>query len=219
MPAIRPALYCRVSTVDRDQVVDVQVQALRAVCEARGWPEPTIYAEEGLSGSTTSRPELQAMMLAVRKGQHTHVLVTALDRLVRSLPHLLDMWAEFDHLGVVLEAVHQGISTDSKSMNPMTRAFIQMMGILAELERNILRERTREGLAYAAKHGTKSGKAIGRPRVGSPRLLRTILHAMREREGEPGLISHVAQEFKVSRPWLYREVIPLLQEVEGRVST
>ena len=89
---MKAAVYSRVSTVDKGQDVRVQEEPLRAWVERLGY-EPVVYAEEGISGATTSRPILDQLMKSVRRREVQAVAVLKLDRLGRSLSHLLQLLA------------------------------------------------------------------------------------------------------------------------------
>lgn len=198
------AVYPRISTVDKGQDVQVQIKPLCAWVERLGY-EPVIYAEEGVSGAQTSRPILDQLMKAVRRGELQAVAVWKLDRLGRSLEHLLQLLREFEANGVRLLIHDMAIDTGT----PQGRLFFSMVGAFAEFERALIAERVKDGLAYAAAHGTKSGKAIGRPAL--DRDLMAICDALRERLGDPGAVTQVARRFKVSRGWVYKRVMPLLE--------
>jgi DNA invertase Pin-like site-specific DNA recombinase len=99
------------------------------------------------------------MMTRIRKGGIHAVLVAKLDRLGRSLPHLIQIVAELDSLGVGLIVPSQGIDTSTN--NPAGRLQLNVLAAVAEFEREIIRDRTRAGLAVAR----AKGKRLGRPPV------------------------------------------------------
>ena len=90
----RVALYARVST--NDQTAENQILELRAYCAARGWTVAREYVDTGISGSTTSRPALDDLMQAARRRQIDAVVVWKLDRLGRSLQHLIEAAERLD---------------------------------------------------------------------------------------------------------------------------
>ena len=92
---------------------------------------------------------------------------------------------------------------------PQGRLFFSMVGAFAEFERGLIAERVKEGVVFAKAHGTRSGRSIGRPRA--QRDFMTIYDTMQSRAGERGLVSKIAKEYGVSRAWLYRNVIPMLE--------
>lgn len=155
----RAAIYSRVST--RDQQPEAQADPLRRYVEARGWTLAGEYVDHGVSGAKASRPGLDAMMAAARKREVDVVVAVKLDRLGRSTRHLLDLAAELSDMGLDLCLTEQGIDTST----PAGRMTFTVLGAIAEFERELLRERTVAGLDHARRHGTRSGKTIGRQPV------------------------------------------------------
>ena len=93
---------------------------------------------------------------------------------------------------------------------PQGKLFFSMVGAFAEFERGMIAERVKDGLACAQRHGTKSGRPVGRPPL--DRDFVTTCDALRGRIGELGAIADTAKRFGVSRPWLYKHVIPMLED-------
>jgi DNA invertase Pin-like site-specific DNA recombinase len=151
---MKAALYLRVST--DQQTVANQKRELEAVAERHGWTILGVYADEGVSGARSSRPALDKLMLAVARREVDVVAAWSVDRLGRSLPHLLHLLGEFQAKNVDLYLHQQGLDTRS----PSGRAMFQMCGVFAEFERAILRERIRSGIARAK----AQGRVLGRPR-------------------------------------------------------
>jgi DNA invertase Pin-like site-specific DNA recombinase len=134
--------YARVST--EDQVTDAQTDVLKAA----GCVE--IFREH-MSGAKASRPELAKALARVRRGD---VLVVArLDRLARSLSHLLSVIAELDAKGAHFKSLADPIDTTT----PQGRFALQVLGTVAELERALIQERTKDGLRAAKKRGRIGG--------------------------------------------------------------
>lgn len=151
--ATRVAVYARVSTHDQD--AEVQLRELRTYVKRRGWTLAGEFVDEGVSGAKDRRPALDRMMVAVRQRRIDVVTVWALDRLGRSLRHLVVTMDEFASLGVDLTCYSQPIDTTS----PAGRLTFAVLGAVAEFEREMIRERVRAGLAKAK----DSGKRLGRP--------------------------------------------------------
>jgi len=145
--------YSRVSTSHHDQNPDIQVQELRRFCAARGWTIKTEIVEQ-LSGGTDRRPGLQKLLEAVRRREVDGIVVTKMDRLFRSLRHLVTALDEFSALGVQFVAVRDNIDYTT----PSGRLMVQVLGSLAEFERALLRERTMMGLDYARSKGVRLGR-------------------------------------------------------------
>ncbi|WP_127477528.1 recombinase family protein [Sulfurivermis fontis] len=154
----RVALYARVST-NKDQTVETQLLALRDWAAGRGHTVVAEFTDEGISGAKgrDKRPGLDAMMKAAALGKFDMVAVVELSRLGRSLSHLVQIGTELQALGVDLFLHRQALD----SSTPFGRMQFGMLGVLAEYERDLIRERTLEGLARAKKRG----KRLGRPTV------------------------------------------------------
>src|SRR5271167_414743 len=136
--------YARVST--DDQKPALQLNALKkAGCK-------TIFKDEGLSGATVKRPALRRCL---KKLEHGDTLtVWKLDRLGRSLRDLIAMLDDLKKRGVKFRSLTEAIDTDT----PTGRAMWQMIGLLAELERSLVTERTRAGVKAAQRRGVKFGR-------------------------------------------------------------
>jgi DNA invertase Pin-like site-specific DNA recombinase len=164
----RAALYVRVSTTNRaarnqavfEQNSEVQELPLRQMAEQRGWPVVRVYADR-MSGSKSDRPGLSALMRDARRGAFDVVVVWRFDRFARSIEQLVLALAEFRTLGIDFVSSQEALDTST----PMGKAMFTIIGAMAELERNVIRERVVAGIEHARNHGTKSGSAIGRPRV------------------------------------------------------
>src|ERR1700733_12777971 len=137
--------YARVST--KDQNLDLQIESLAAAgC--------IVIFEETESGRKTDRPELEKALALLNEGDT--LVVYKLDRLTRSLQHLLE-------ISQVLKEKHanlQSTTNDIDTSNPMGRAFFQIIGVIAELEREVIVERTMAGLTAARNSGKKFGPKV-----------------------------------------------------------
>jgi len=149
------ALYARVSTTD--QHPGMQVDELRRVCAQRGWQIVGEYVDAGHSGSKDRRPELDRLMGDVNRGKIGIVLVWRFDRFARSVRHLVTALEDFRARSVDFISVMDGIDTSS----PAGRFTFHVIAAVAELERKLIRERTRAGIAAARRRGAQ----VGRPRV------------------------------------------------------
>ena len=138
--------YARVST--KDQNLDLQIEALeKEGCEK-------IYQEK-ISGATKNRPELDNMISNLRKDDE--VYVWRLDRLGRSLKHIIDLVLSLNEKGVVIKGISDGVDTSTMS----GRLFLNIMASLAEYERELIRERTNAGLQSARARGRTGGRPKG----------------------------------------------------------
>jgi len=150
---VRVAIYCRVS---RDnQTLDQQRVRCVELCEREGWPYEIF--EEKVSGAKTSRRELDLLMQSVRSRKFEAVMVWKLDRLGRSLKHLIQIIEEFDKKQVQFICLSPSIDTKTAS----GRFFLQIMGAVAELERELIRERVKFKLDLLKANGQRLGRPKG----------------------------------------------------------
>lgn len=147
---MKVAIYCRIST--EDQKIERQVQLCKQFCERLGHETYDIYTDV-TSGIKESRPEFNRLLEDMRLFKFEGIVVTKIDRMGRSLKHLLSLIEEFTKKGVHFIAVTQNIDTSSS----MGKLQLQIMGAFAEFERNLISERTKEGLKFAKNVG-KRGK-------------------------------------------------------------
>jgi len=151
----RVALYARVSTADKNQDPEVQLVRLRDYAASRGIEVVGEYVDVA-SGANPNRPQLEEMMGAARQRKLDTVIIVRLDRITRSLTNLLGLIEDLDRWGVHLMCLDQPIETGSAS----GRLLVHILGALAEFERELIRERVRDGMARAK----REGRRIGRPR-------------------------------------------------------
>jgi DNA invertase Pin-like site-specific DNA recombinase len=158
---MRAALYLRVST--DEQTTERQERELRAAAAARGWEVVETYSDNGVSGAKgrDRRPEFDRLCRDAVRRRFDLVMAWSVDRLGRSLKDLITFLQELQSVGVGLFLYQQAVDTTT----PAGRAMFQMLGVFAEFERAMIVERVRSGMAKARANGTKSGKAIGRPRI------------------------------------------------------
>jgi DNA invertase Pin-like site-specific DNA recombinase len=155
------AIYLRVSTTV--QTTDNQRRELEAVAGRLGWSVVRVFEDSGISGTKgrDARPGLDALMKGVSRRDFDMVLAWSVDRLGRSLTGLLELLTELHAKHVDLYLHQQGLDTST----PSGKAMFQMMGVFAEFERSMIRERVLAGMSRAVANGTRSGKPIGRPRL------------------------------------------------------
>src|SRR5215471_14775367 len=198
---LRPvcALYMRVSTKGHGQNTDTQALALREYAERRGFEIKAEYADEGISGSKDSRPALDRLMKDAQAKKFDAVLVARFDRFARSTKHLVLALEQFSHLGIDFISLSESVDTST----PMGKMIFTVLGAVAELERNLIKERVQMGISRAK----KQGKQLGRPmRVFDREKARRMLQSMSVRE--------VARQLGVSRGVVVRAIngsIPTFQ--------
>jgi len=153
----KAALYARVSTTG--QTVSNQLQELRKVAERHGWEIVHEYRDQGISGAKgrDKRPQFDEMLNAANRREFDIIMAWSVDRLGRSLQHLVEFLGDIQHKGVDLYLHQQNIDTST----PSGKAMFQMVGVFAEFERAMIQERVKAGLARAR----REGKILGRPKV------------------------------------------------------
>jgi DNA invertase Pin-like site-specific DNA recombinase len=135
----------------------MQIRDLRAFSHARGFELVREYVDTGQSGTKDSRPELNLLMDAARKRQFDAIVVWRFDRFARSTKHLLLALDEFRSLGIKFISYQENIDTTSA----LGQAMFTIVSAVAQLERDIFRERVNAGIQNARANGTK----LGRPTV------------------------------------------------------
>jgi len=153
----RVAFYLRVST--GEQTTENQRRELEQVAKRSGWQVVEVYEDAGISGANgrEKRPALDKLLTDATARQFDIVAAWSVDRLGRSLRHLLFFFDELRALHVDLYLHKEGIDTST----PAGEAMFQMVGVFAQFERSMIRERVRSGLSRAR----ASGKRLGRPPV------------------------------------------------------
>lgn len=175
--------YARVST--DDQHLDLQLDALHKA----GITDDRIYSDTA-SGKDAEREELAACFKALREGDT--LVVWRLDRLGRSLPDLVRIVAELEQKGVAFESLTEKIETGSAAGKLVFHVF----AALAEFERNLIRERTRAGLAAARARGRAGGR--------KPKLDARQVKEIRLLMSDPSIpVGQIAERYKVSRTTIY----------------
>ncbi len=152
---MKVALYARVSTEGQDP--EVQLAALRAHAAQRGWQVVEEFVDRGVSGTTERRPALDRLMKAAWAGHFQVVLVWRFDRFARSVKHLVAALETFRSLQVGFVSLQEQLDTST----PIGQAMFTIIGAMAQLERDIIRERVKAGLERAKARGIR----LGRPRV------------------------------------------------------
>jgi DNA invertase Pin-like site-specific DNA recombinase len=151
---MRIGIYARVST--KDQSCELQVRDLRAYCTARGFDLVREYVDVGQSGAKDSRPALDELMDDAHKRQFDAVVCWRFDRFARSTKHLLSALEEFRSLGIQFISYQENIDTSS----PLGQALFTIVSAVAQLERDLIRERVTAGIRNAR----ANGKRLGRPK-------------------------------------------------------
>src|SRR5215475_5372020 len=153
----RAAIYTRVST--DGQSVENQRRELLAVAERRGWEVVKEHSDHGISGSMgrDKRPAFDRMLKGATRREFDMIVAWSVDRLGRSMQHLVAFLGEVHAAGVDLYLHQQALDTTT----PAGKAMYQMCGVFAEFERAMIVERVNAGL----KRAKAAGKVLGRPRI------------------------------------------------------
>ncbi len=154
MKPTKVAIYARVSTQDQDP--GLQLSELRKYIKDRGWDAYHEYVDIGQSGAKDSRPELNKLMADATRRRFDTVLVWKFDRFARSVKHLVNSLYEFKALGIDFVSLTEGIDT----LTPLGEAMFSIIGAMAQLERDLIRERVTAGMRRAR----EKGKSLGRPK-------------------------------------------------------
>ncbi len=185
--------YARVSTLEQN--LDLQIDALeKAGCKK-------IITDE-ISGSVAERPGLTRLKEDLREGDT--VVVWRLDRLGRSLKHLIALVNEFELLKVGFESLQESINTTTST----GQLIFHMFGALAEFERNLIRERTKAGLASARARG----RLGGRPKQLNSNKRQLVIKLYKEREHT---VQEICKMMGISKPTLYQ----YLREAEKAIAS
>jgi DNA invertase Pin-like site-specific DNA recombinase len=148
------ALYARVSTEGQDP--EVQLQALRAHATNRGWTIVEEFVDHGFSGAKERRPALDRLLKAAWIGGFQAVLVWRFDRFARSVKHLITALEQFRSLNISFISLQEQFDTST----PIGHAMFTIIGTMAQLERDIIRERVKAGLDRARSRGVRLGRPV-----------------------------------------------------------
>ena len=148
------AIYIRVST--DHQTNENQERELREIAERMGWTVVRVYKDQGVSGTKvrSGRPAFDALCKDAARRRFDMIMAWSVDRLGRSLQDLVAFLSELHALGIDLFLHQQGVDTTT----PAGKALFQMMGVFAEFERAMIRERVKSGLERAKAQGKKLGR-------------------------------------------------------------
>ncbi len=148
---MKAAIYCRVSRTGQD--ITIQVKDCFRYCDGREMEVYQVYQDNGISGVKLSRPAFDELLKDMRLYKFDTLVVSKLDRIGRSLKHLLSLFEEFKLKGIHLVAVTQNIDTAGAA----GQLQLHILSAFAEYERALISERTKDGLKYAKNVG-KRGK-------------------------------------------------------------
>ena len=180
--------YMRISTSETRQSTDLQRDALVAA-----GVDPRNLHSDVASGAKVDRPGLKACLAYLTRGDV--LVVWKLDRLGRSLPHLVTLLEELRGRGVRFRSLTEGMDTTT----PSGELLFNMVASLAQFERSLIRERVNAGIAAARKRG----RVGGRPRAISDERMELVADALAQGRSK----AEVARAFGVNRATLHREMV------------
>ena len=188
------AIYTRVST--DGQTTEIQLRELEAVAERHGWQVVDTFTDNGVSGAKgrDKRPAFDSLCKGIARRDFDMVAAWSVDRLGRSLQHLVEFLGELRAKDCDLYLHQQGLDTST----PSGRAMFQMLGVFSEFERAMIQDRIKAGLARAK----ANGKQLGRPPV-SPEVRVDVLAARREGKS----VREIAREIGVGHGTVQRIVV------------
>jgi DNA invertase Pin-like site-specific DNA recombinase len=190
-------LYARVSTDQQSTGLEAQVRALKDYCFLNKIEDFELFADEGISGTKSSRPALDRMMAMVRGGEASCVVVYSFSRFARSTTNMLNRLETMKANNCNFVSLTEKIDTNS----PIGKAVFVIISAIATLERDLISERVRNGLANAR----AKGKLIGRKKLRDSDLIRKLLKA--------GLsYRNVAKIAKCSHGSVHAEVLALKRD-------
>src|SRR6516225_9730475 len=184
---MRAAIYARVSTLDQEP--ENQLQELRRYVVARGWTAVE-YVDRGVSGAKDRRPALDQLLADARCRRFDVLVCWRLDRLGRSLKHLITLLEDLQALGVAFVSLAEGIDATT----PAGKLQMHILGAIAEFERARIQERVRAGLQRAR----AQGKPLGRPtrKIPAPaRQMAELAVSVREAARRLGVSRSTAQRW------------------------
>ena len=185
--------YARVSKSDNSQVLDLQIDALKNA----GVDENNIYTDK-ISGSKDERPGLDNCIKALRDGDT--LVVWKLDRLGRNLKHLISIVEDLAKRNIGFKVLSgQGVNIDTTS--PAGKMIFSIFGALAEFERELIRERTKAGIAAARARGRMGGRKFNLTKA----QVRLAEVAMKNRDTS---VTELCKELKITRATLYKYISP-----------
>ena len=148
------ALYARVSTNNHHQDPEVQLKDLRSFCQYKGWEIVEVYVDKGVSGTKSSRPELNRLMEDAKSNKFQAVIVWKFDRFARNAKHMLHALEVFQQHGVTFVSTTENIDTSTAT----GKMVFTIIAAVAEMERSNTVERIHAGLRLARSKGHKPGK-------------------------------------------------------------
>ena len=200
--------YYRISTLDKKQKIGMQQKAIKDYCLREGIEIIREYSDIGQSGSKESRPQFDLMLNDMRARKFNCIIVYKLDRIGRSLSHLVKLFEEFNKKNIDFVSTTQNINTKT----PEGRMFLHMLMVLAEYERELIVARINSGLDKAR----SEGKTLGRPR-GTDLKKAPPIEAVKNLLGQLKTEREIAKKLETSR-YRVQKVIEIIKAQKTEVN-
>lgn len=185
------ALYARVSTADKNQNPEVQLDKLRSYCEEMGWT-PVEYVDYASAADFIKRKQWAQLMKDAAQRKFQLVLVWKLDRAFRSMIHAANTLNMLRSYNVGFRSMQESAVDTSNAMGELV---FNILASVAQFERDIIAQRVRAGLDYAKAKGTRSGNAIGRPRYEIP--VKNVCNALYEGKSYRAAAKILSEQYKM----------------------
>lgn len=195
----KAAAYGRISTLVHGQDINNQLEPIRQVAEARGFNLIKIYKDEGISGATERRKGLDQMLADARRGIFKVLIVMEISRIARDVRHLLNTLHELHQVGVSLVSIREGIEFND---SPFSKGMVTMIGLLATIERDLLRDRIKTALAIRKQTASITGWKCGRP----SKITKEIEAEIVRLRGESLSIREIGKKLSLSKTAILRVV-------------
>jgi DNA invertase Pin-like site-specific DNA recombinase len=190
---MKVALYARVSTRDKGQNPEMQLEPIRKYCQATGWNVYGEYTDKASAADLTRRKEWARLMADAAHHRFDILLIWKLDRAFRSVTHAANTIAMFNGYNVGFRSL---MDSAIDTTNPNGMLVFNILAAVAQFEKDLTLLRVNEGISYAQEHGTKSGKPIGRRPHDIP--LQTICNAVSAARGSyTGAARDLSESFNI----------------------
>ncbi|HUL00259.1 MAG TPA: recombinase family protein [Nitrospirota bacterium] len=191
---VRVACYARVSTSDKSQNPELQLNPIKEYCQARGWSIASEYVDVGQSGAKDRRPQLDRLLNDARKRKIDCIVVWKLDRWARNLKHLINSLSELQELGVSFVSYQENIDLST----PAGKMMFHIIGAMAEFERSLIQERVKAGMAVAKLKGIQIGR--------KPTDAIFLAQIIEAHENESLSVREIAAKVKIPRSTVFRTI-------------
>ena len=189
---MKAALYARVSTSDKHQNPEVQLDKLRAYCDEMGWTAIE-YVDYASAADFIKRTQWSQLMKDAAQRKFQLVLVWKLDRAFRSMIHAANTLNMLRSYNIGFRSMQESAVDTSNAMGELV---FNILASVAQFERDIIAQRVRAGLDYAKAKGTRSGNAIGRPRYEIP--VNKVCNALYEGKSYHSAAKILSDEYKMA---------------------